>query len=134
MLVAPNAEGTAHAVSLNPRTAENPHGYHRLIGGGVEVGETHREAILREVREELSAAILDLRFLGVVENIFLIDGEPGHEIVFVYTGHLDPEPAANASLIESDGSILPIVWRPFDDSEERLPLYPDEVRPLLEHP
>ena len=132
MLVAPNAEGTAHAVSLNTATAENPRGYHRLIGGSVELGETHRAAVQREVREELSATIHDLRCLGVVENIFRIDGETGHEIVFVYMGRLDPEPApANATLIESDGSVLPVVWRSFDDEGEPLPLYPAEARALL---
>ncbi|MDQ0644373.1 NUDIX hydrolase [Microbacterium murale] len=133
MLVAPNAAGTAHAVSLNAPTAENPNGYHRLIGGGVEVGETHSAAVEREVSEELAATIRDLRYLGVVENIFRIDGEVGHEIVFVYTGRLDPEPAATgATLIESDGTVVPVVWRPFDDAREQLPVYPAEVMRLLD--
>lgn len=132
MLIAPNGEGAAHAVSLNAPTAENPGGFHRLIGGSVEFGETHRAAVEREASEELSATIRDLRYLGVVENIFQIDGEAGHEIVFVYTGRLDPEPAAmDATLTESDGSVVPVVWRPFDDSGERLPLYPAEVMGLL---
>ncbi|WP_167132836.1 NUDIX hydrolase [Paramicrobacterium chengjingii] len=133
MLVAPNTGGTAHAVSLSAPTLENPRGYHRLIGGSVEFGETHRAAVKREVSEELSAAICNLRYLGVVENIFQIDGETGHEIVFVYTGHLDPEPAVmDATLTESDGSVVPVVWRRFDDSDEQLPIYPAEVMRLLE--
>jgi len=128
MLVAPNAQGTAHAVSVNAATAENPDGYHRLIGGSVELGETHIDAVRREVREELSAAIHDLSYLGLVENIFRIDGEVGHEIVFVYTGRLDPEPAAEgATLTESDGAVVPVVWRRFDDDAEALPLYPPGV-------
>ncbi|PFG29569.1 NUDIX domain-containing protein [Paramicrobacterium agarici] len=132
MLIAPNAEGTAHAVSLNAPTAENPSGFHRLIGGSVEFGESHRAAVEREVSEELSASIRDLRYLGVVENIFKIDGVCGHEIVFVYTGRFDPEPAATgATLTESDGSIVPVVWRSFDDSSEQVPIYPDEVMGLL---
>ncbi|WP_146008152.1 NUDIX hydrolase [Microbacterium aurantiacum] len=133
MLVAPNADGTAHAVSLNAPTAEHPDGYHRLIGGSVELGETHSAAIHREVREELSASISDVRYVGVVENIFRIDGEAGHEIVFVYTGRLHPEPAATgATLTESDGSVVPVVWRPFDDSAEQVPVYPAGVMRLLE--
>ncbi|MGM7669109.1 NUDIX hydrolase [Microbacterium sp. A93] len=133
MLVAPNTEGTAHAVSLNAPTSENPSGYHRLIGGSVELGETHSAAVQREVSEELSAAIRDLRYLGVVENIFQIDGEAGHEIVFVYTGRLDPEPASRgATLTESDGAVVPVVWRPFDDGAEQLPIYPAAVMRLLE--
>lgn len=133
MLVASNHEGTAHAVSVNGPTVENPSGFHRLIGGSVELGETHRAAIQREVDEELSATIHDLRHVGVLENIFRFDGEVGHEIVFVYTGRLDPEPArTDATLTESDGSIVPVVWRPFDDAAEQVPLYPAGVMELLE--
>lgn len=125
MLIAPNAARTAHAVSVNQPTVENPDGYHRLIGGSVEFGETHRDAVLREVREELGATVHRLEYLGVVENIFQMDGRLGHEIVFLYTGRLDPEPApGGASLIESDGAVVPVVWRPFDDADVGLPLYP----------
>lgn len=132
MLIAPNAGGTAHAVSLNVPTAENPNGFHRLIGGSVEHGETHRAAIEREAAEELSATISGLRYLGVVENIFRYEGEAGHEIVFVYTGRLDPEPAAaGATLTESNGEIVPVVWRSFADADEVLPLYPAGVMELF---
>ena len=133
MLIAPNAEGTAHAVSLNTATTENPAGYHRLIGGGVEFGETHEAAIRREVDEELSAAIRELRFLGSIENIFQMDGVIGHEVVFVYTGRLDPEPALRgATLTESDGSVVPVIWRPLADDDEQLPVYPHGALRLLD--
>ncbi|MEO7351399.1 MAG: NUDIX domain-containing protein [Marmoricola sp.] len=128
MLVAPNEDHTAHAVSLNRPTVENPDGYHRLVGGGVDVGETHRDAIVREVDEELGATIHDLAFLTTVENIFRIDGVLGHEIVFLYSGRLEPQPAVmDATLTESDGAIVSVVWRPFDDAGESLPLYPAGV-------
>ncbi len=132
MLVAPNAELTAHAVTLNPPTDENPAGFHRFIGGSVEFGETHRDALVREVDEELLARVHDLTFLATAENIFRIDGVLGHEIVFLYSGRLDPLPAAtNATLTESDGSIVPVVWRPFDDAGESLPLYPAPAVPWI---
>lgn len=125
MLIAPNEDLTRHAVGVFPPTAENPHGYHRLIGGSVELGETHRDAIVREVDEELGAKIRDLTFLAPVENIFRIDGVLGHEIAFVYTGRLDPLPAAQgAMLTEIDGGVQPLAWRSVSDKEELLPLYP----------
>lgn len=133
MLIAPDSAGGAHAVSQCPPTRENPHGYHRLIGGGVEMGETHREAVIREVREELGASIHDLTYLDAVESIYSINGQTGHEIVFVYTGRLDPEPArAGARLRESDGAVLPVVWRPFHDAVETLPLYPASIVALID--
>ncbi len=54
------------------------------IGGRVEFGESSRQAIIRELREELDTEILDLELLGVLENLFTFDGGQGHEIVFVY--------------------------------------------------
>ena len=127
MLIAPNDDYTAHAVSLHTPTDENPDGFHRLIGGSVELGETHQEAIVREVAEELGATILGLTYVGVLENIFRINGVLGHEVVFVYTGRLDPAPAAvGATLTEADGSVVPVVWRRFGDPEA-VPLYPGHV-------
>ncbi len=125
MLIAPNEDTSAHAVTLNVPTAENPEGYHRLIGGSVEFGETHREAVRREVHEELGAAVEDLELLATIENIFHIDEVLGHEIVFLYSGRLDPLPAeAGATLTESDGSVVPVVWRSVKDDADPLPLYP----------
>ncbi|GAA5151957.1 hypothetical protein GCM10023340_31460 [Nocardioides marinquilinus] len=132
MLVAPSADGTAHAVSLNPPTAENPDGYHRLIGGGVELGETALEALRREVHEELDATVDGPVLLTTLESIFRIDGVLGHEVFFLFTGRLDPRPAATgATLTESDGSVVPVVWRPVDDAREPLPLYPAAAAPWV---
>lgn len=132
MLIALNADATAHAVSLNAPTRENVCGFHRLIGGSVEFGETHKDAIQREIREELDARIKDLRFLAAVESIFEVDGNPSHEIVFLYSGSLDPMPSeTGALLIESDGSVLPVIWRSFEDEVEPLPLYPTSAAPWL---
>lgn len=132
MLVAPDDAASTHAVGVYPPTRENPRGYHRLIGGGVDLGESHEAAVVREVREELGASIRDLTYLDVVESIYTLDGRPGHEIVHVYTGRLDPEPAREgAELAETDGSRLPVVWRPVDDRDEPLPLYPLAATRLL---
>ncbi|REJ05520.1 NUDIX domain-containing protein [Microbacterium bovistercoris] len=125
MLIAPSPDGRRHLVSRNAPSLEDPQGYDRFVGGSVELGETHREAIIREVDEELGAQIRDLAFLGVVENIFRLDGDLGHEIVALYRGRLDPEPPAEGgTLTEIDGSIVPVVWRPFDDADLDVPLYP----------
>lgn len=133
MLIAPNIDGTKHLVSVNHPTAEQPNGYHRLVGGSVELGETHREAIIREVDEELGARIVDLTHVGMVENIFRYNGELGHEIVALYTGRLEPEPPTEGGILtESDGSIAPVVWRPFDDADVTVTLFPAAVNQVLQ--
>jgi ADP-ribose pyrophosphatase YjhB (NUDIX family) len=56
----------------------------RPLGGGIEFGERSRDAMLREIREELGAEVEKLELVGVLENIFIYEGARGHEIVFVY--------------------------------------------------
>jgi len=58
----------------------------RPLGGGIEFGEHSRDALLREIREEIGAEVERLELIGVLENIFTYEGAPGHEIVFVYDG------------------------------------------------
>ncbi|MGO2932227.1 NUDIX domain-containing protein [Microbacterium sp.] len=132
MLITPNTDGTRHLVSAHAPTRENPSGFHRLIGGGVELGETHRDAIIREIDEELGSGIVDLTHLGMIENIFRYNGELGHEIVALYTGRMVHVPSEDGgTLTESDGSIVPVVWRPMDDAGVAQPLYPAAARVWL---
>ncbi|WP_155541970.1 NUDIX hydrolase [Amycolatopsis camponoti] len=58
--------------------------YYRPLGGGVEFGESSRDALEREFREELDAEIKVGKRLGVLENVFTSENRPGHEIAFIY--------------------------------------------------
>ena len=58
--------------------------YCRPLGGGIEFGEHSRDAMLREIREEIGAEVENLDLVGVLENIFIYEGQQGHEVVFVY--------------------------------------------------
>ncbi len=58
--------------------------FYRPLGGGIEFGETSLEALRREFQEEVALELGDHKLLGVIENIYNFDGEPGHEIAFIY--------------------------------------------------
>ncbi len=55
-----------------------------LPGGRVELMEASREAVKRELREELGVDVRVGRLLWVVENFFVLDGTPIHEVGLYY--------------------------------------------------
>jgi ADP-ribose pyrophosphatase YjhB (NUDIX family) len=62
--------------------------FFRLIGGGVHFCEQSIDALRREIREELKSELENITFMNVFENIFTYEGQPGHEIIFLYTADL----------------------------------------------
>ncbi|MCT7978781.1 NUDIX hydrolase [Laspinema olomoucense] len=58
--------------------------FYRPLGGGIEFGETSLEALKREFQEEVNADLANIHYLGCVENIFIYNGKPGHEIIQLY--------------------------------------------------
>jgi 8-oxo-dGTP pyrophosphatase MutT (NUDIX family) len=69
----------------------------RPLGGGIEFGEQSQDAMLREIREEVGAEVENLELVGVLKNIFIYEGEQGHEVVFIYDAEF-----ANKSLYGRD--------------------------------
>ena len=67
-----------------------------LPGGHVEFGETGRQALVREVKEELGVDAETGAFLGVVENTFNQHGKPHAEINLVYELKLPMTTSAQA--------------------------------------
>ncbi|MFN6462736.1 MAG: NUDIX hydrolase [Nostoc sp. DedVER02] len=58
--------------------------FYRALGGGVEFGETSRDALQREFQEEIQAELTNIKYLGCIENLFTFNGRQGHEIIQLY--------------------------------------------------
>jgi 8-oxo-dGTP pyrophosphatase MutT (NUDIX family) len=99
--------------------------FQRPFGGGVDFGERSEDALRRELLEELGVELGALRPAGVVENLFVFEGLPGHEIVLLYEAEL-ADPSLYAREVFTGVEVRPKIgtWRDLDDSENDVPLYP----------
>jgi 8-oxo-dGTP pyrophosphatase MutT (NUDIX family) len=109
--------------------------YHRPLGGTVEFGERSDVAISREIKEEINAEVTDLRYLGTIENIFIFEGQKGHELVQVYDGRFVDESLYEKAIIQGVEKSSPYraVWVDLEKTgNEYPPLYPTGLVELLE--
>jgi ADP-ribose pyrophosphatase YjhB (NUDIX family) len=105
--------------------------FYRALGGEVEFGETASEAVIRELDEETGRPLEVVASLSVVENLFTLEGQPGHEVVFEFVARFTdddgPDPLAT---IEADegGFTFVAKWLPLAEvlaGTHRI--YPDGV-------
>ncbi len=109
----------------------------RPLGGSVEFGETARDAVIREFKEELGAEIAITGEPVFIENIFVHEGCPGHEIVVLFEVLLlseDFEGKNCLTFCEDNGVVCVARW--FDIRELDVPggpeLYPVGLKAHLQ--
>lgn len=102
-----------------------------LPGGHIEFGETGRNALVREVREELGVDSSAGAFLGVLENSFVQNGRPHAEINLVYDLHL-PE-GVDAECLKSCEDWIEFLWHDVNELAS-VNLLPEGFRALSRWP
>ncbi len=108
--------------------------FYRPLGGTIEFGERSDETIRRELLEEINAEVTDLRYLGVLENIFVFEAEKGHEIVLVYDGEFADRSLYKKTTINGNefGAPFRAVWIDLTTiGPGKPPLYPVGLAELL---
>jgi len=110
--------------------------YYRPAGGGIDYGETSREAVHREIREELDVEIESHRILDVTENIYTGEqGEIGHQIMFLWeVSFVDPTLYDREIFVVTDGERPPLEahWvSPKELAERGIHLFPAPLRGML---
>jgi 8-oxo-dGTP pyrophosphatase MutT (NUDIX family) len=110
--------------------------FYRPLGGGIEFGEYSQQTIHRELMEEIGAEVGDLIYLGALENVYIFNGTPGHEIVQVYDGVLKDSGLYEQAQVEGkeadvDESFT-AVWKSLDEfGEVKSILYPTGLLEML---
>ena len=108
--------------------------YCRPPGGGIEFGERAVDALRREIREEIGAEIDNPTLLGVLENIFALEGKRRHEVVFVFTARLRDQTlyAVEEIALHEPGWEGGLKWEPLSRfSNGARPFYPTGLLELL---
>lgn len=80
-----------HILVAEEEDKEKKEVFYRPLGGGIEYGEYSKDALVREIKEEINEEVKDLKYLATIENIFTFRKKLGHEIVQVYDGKLKNE-------------------------------------------
>ncbi|MDL4842326.1 NUDIX domain-containing protein [Aquibacillus rhizosphaerae] len=110
--------------------------YYRPIGGGIEYGELSSDALIREIHEEIEEEIVDLKYLGTIENIFTYNDDVGHEIVIVYDAKFVDNLIYKADSLEGkedDGTIFTLWWKPITEFQNgKLKLVPKGLLELIQ--
>ncbi len=93
--------------------------YFYSIGGGVHIGETSKQALLREVYEETGIHYSIDRLAVIHENFFkgtgMVEGMNCHEIAFYYLMKPKGNKSLNSTSINSYGVTEETRWIPIKD-------------------
>ncbi len=109
--------------------------FYRPAGGMIEFGEKAEDALRREIKEETGEEINNIKYLGLLENIFTYEGKPGHEIILVYDAEFVNEDIYEKETViitESNDIWCNAYWKRLDEfGDGKLKLYPDKLKQLL---
>ena len=99
-----------------------------LPGGHIEFRETGRQALVREIREEMGREAVAGRFLGCCEHCFLQKGEPHAEINLVF--ELAVPGLVPGAPVEAAEAWIGFRWQPLDQLDAAS-LEPAPLRTLV---
>ena len=128
-------DGSKLLVSKDYDTFKKDH-YYRPLGGSIEFSEKSKDTVKREFMEELGVTIINPEYLGVIENIFSMEGSNYHEIDFIYEGDIKEKEIYGSEKINAveSGIKFEAMWVERDEfTSGRLRLVPEEIFKFIEN-
>lgn len=91
--------------------------YYALPGGKIEVLETVKDALKRELKEELGVEVEVKDIVSVVENFFEFNNEKVHQYIFSYEVKLLDDKYNNLDEFEGIETLKEVIFKWFDIDE-----------------
>lgn len=103
-----NGDRILVALGYAPQKGE----FYRPLGGGIHFGERSRDAVIREVMEEIRAELTNLRCIGFLENCYSRAGRPQHELLIMYEGEMVDKKLTELAVISGmeEGELFDAEW------------------------
>lgn len=92
--LAHDGEGN-YVMTKRGKNCRDEHGCWDFGGGGVDLGDTVEETIIKEVKEELDADVLEIKFLGYLDIFREQEGQKTHWISMEFLVRVDPSQVKN---------------------------------------
>ena len=109
--------------------------FYRPLGGRIEFDELGKDAVAREIHEEIDAELKDVSYVGAIENLFSLEGKRGHEIVLVYEATFADRSLFDRDTfdgVETNGEAFDVMWVSLEYFRRgSAPLYPDSLLDLI---
>jgi ADP-ribose pyrophosphatase YjhB (NUDIX family) len=109
--------------------------FYRPLGGNVEFNERAEDTVKREFVEEINAEITNVELQYIIENIFVCEGIPGHEIDYIFKGDFADKKLYEQkefSFFENNGNEVKAYWiKPEDCFNGKYRLVPEELHDKL---
>ncbi|TFF98698.1 MAG: NUDIX domain-containing protein [Promethearchaeota archaeon] len=93
--------------------------FYRPLGGNIDFAEDSKQALKREIQEELQTDICQIQLLDVIENIYYYKEKYSHEIMFVYDGAFQDDTFYELDEFEAfektDKRTFNVKWKSLED-------------------
>ena len=100
--------------------------FYRLPGGGIHFCETAKDAVIRELKEEIGVDIQIIKPLPAVENIFEFEGNIGHELIFPFECKL-PDSLSEQETFPMIEQQLETKSMEYVSIDSEIPIYPEGI-------